>query len=630
MFGFKKKQEVPEGVVRGGRRKRKGSRRHAGPYSPEQRRQAVEAYLKSGMTQADFAKTWGTSSASLFHWVKVYQEHGPKGLESAIYLKDGKKRGRKGLPASVKNKITAVKEENPEFGTKSVRNFLFRFGGLKVSNGAVRKTLREANHGPVKLKRKKRRAKKKPKIQRFERATPMQLWQTDITSLMLARHSQRVYLTVFMDDCSRYVVSWALALQQTKEFVMETLLAGISKFGKPEEVLTDQGRQYFSWRGKSGFRKLLKKQGIRHVVSRAHHPETVGKCERFWETVQREFWDRVEPQDLADARERLGQFIANYNHFRPHQGMEGMTPADRFFGASADVRKAIEDTISKNALRIALGEAPRSPVFLIGQIGDTPVSLHGEKGKLVLQTPDGKTQRIDYEDFGHAAKDPGETPAMVQPEPTLTQTLGEKGNDEGTSKVGVQSRNGGREASPQAPQEREVLAPPSPGVAGQSALGDGHARAAQAGARVVSRDHGVLVGQDHEAGNGPASQNAAPSDVAAVPAGDLGYGGGVTDPTQDAGTAGSEEHGPTDAEEAGKRPTGAEEEDREAGENGSDAGAPDLRSSGDAGLQRCQDPDGDPSDGVSGGDGNECGSSHSQEGTSDPESDGSGTGRSSS
>lgn len=623
MLGFKKKKDGQRAVARGGRKKTQGSRRHAGPYSPEQRRQAVEAYFKSGMTQEDFAKTWGTSSGSLFNWVKIYKERGPKGLENDLYLKGGKKRGRKGLAAPVKSKILAAKEQDLKLGTKGVRDFLYRFGGLRVSKGAIRKTLREANHGPVKPAHKKRRAKKKPKIQRFERALPMQLWQTDITSLMLARHSQRVYLTVFMDDHSRYIVSWSLALQQTKEFVMEALLAGISKFGKPEEVLTDQGRQYFSWRGKSDFRKLLKKQGIRHVVSRAHHPETVGKCERFWETVQTEFWDRVEPQDLTDARERLGQFIANYNHFRPHQGLDGMTPADRFFGAEAEVRKIIEDTISKNALRIALGEAPRSPVFLIGQIGDTPVSLHGEKGKLVLQTSEGQTKRLDYEDFGHAAK----------PEPTAAQPQGEKGNDQGSLEVGIQPgiaerEGGGLQAAAQAAQEREVLAPDSAGGPGQSALGDGHARAAEAGARDVGHDHGVLAGQDHQAGNGKPPQDAATPHVAAVPAGDFGYGSGVTHPTQDASTAGSQEHGPRDAKEAGERSAGVEKEDREARENGGDAGTPDLRSSRDAGLQRCQNPHGDPTDGVSGGGSSGCSDSHKD--SNDQENDGSGTDRSSS
>ena len=59
MFGFKKKKAVPPAPVpvapKARRSKKKASRRHAGPYTPEQRRQAVEAYLKSGMTQEDFA-----------------------------------------------------------------------------------------------------------------------------------------------------------------------------------------------------------------------------------------------------------------------------------------------------------------------------------------------------------------------------------------------------------------------------------------------------------------------------------------------------------------------------------------------------------------------------------------------
>jgi transposase InsO family protein len=110
----------------------------------------------------------------------------------------------------------------------------------------------------------------------------MDLWQSDITSFHLARQSRRVYLTVFLDDCSRYVVGFALNMHQRQDLVVEALMSGIARFGKPREVLTDQGRQYFAWRGKSAFQKLLVNEGIQHVVARAHHPETVGKCERLW------------------------------------------------------------------------------------------------------------------------------------------------------------------------------------------------------------------------------------------------------------------------------------------------------------------------------------------------------------
>src|SRR6185437_15846078 len=182
---------------------------------------------------------WGTSPGSLFNWVKAYETSGGKGLENKIYLSGGKKRGRKGLPESITKQITAIKSENPQFGFKSVRNLLFRFGGVKVSTGSVRNTLKKSGIPPCPPK--KKRVKRSKRIRRFERARPMQLWQSDITSFVLTRHSQRVYLTVFLDDCSRYIVSWALQMHQSKEFVMETLLSGVQRFGKPEEVLTDQG-----------------------------------------------------------------------------------------------------------------------------------------------------------------------------------------------------------------------------------------------------------------------------------------------------------------------------------------------------------------------------------------------------
>lgn len=89
----------------------------------------------------------------------------------------------------------------------------------------------------------------------------MGMWQSDITMLQLARHRQTVYLVVFLDDCSRYVVSFALGVRQTGEFVMGALLDGIARFGKPKEVLTDQGKQYFTWRGKSASRSCSSARG---------------------------------------------------------------------------------------------------------------------------------------------------------------------------------------------------------------------------------------------------------------------------------------------------------------------------------------------------------------------------------
>jgi hypothetical protein len=77
-----------------------------------------------------------------------------------------------------------------------------------------------------------------------------------------------------------------------------------------------------------------------------------------------------------------------------------MVPADRYFGVESEVRKAIQAQVARNAIRLALGERPRKPVFLVGQVDGQTVSVHGEEGRVVVQTPDGAVKEIETRDLG--------------------------------------------------------------------------------------------------------------------------------------------------------------------------------------------------------------------------------------
>ena len=351
-------------------------------FSPVERKKMVESYLSSGMSRDQFSKTWGVSGATLGAWVKRYEEEGSDGLMNRT------KNIRRGMrtPQAIQDEIIKIKKQEPSYGFKKIKNWMYRFRGVKVSNGTVRKTVKKAGL-PLAIKPKKKK-RSSEKVRRFERARPMQLWQSDITQYTLGPSSMRVYLTVFMDDHSRYIVGWRLQSRQTADLVMDAFKDAVVRFGKPEEVLTDQGRQYFAWRGKSELEKYLEKEGIKHVVSRAHHPQTLGKCERFWETIGNEFWTRAKPQDLEEAKVRLKYFIDHYNHQRPHQGLDGSVPADRFFGVAADVREIIEKTVEANSLRLSLNELPKPPAFLIGQVGDQRIAFHGSSGGFYLTNED--------------------------------------------------------------------------------------------------------------------------------------------------------------------------------------------------------------------------------------------------
>lgn len=254
--------------------------------------------------------------------------------------------------------------------------------------------------------------------------------------------------------------------------------------------LTDQGRQYFAWRGKTEFQKLLAKEGVAHVVARAHHPMTVGKTERYWETLKRELWDRVHPKDLEEARARIKHFVAHHNHQRPHQSLDGLVPADRFFGVASEVRAAVEAEIAKNELRLALCETPRKPVYLVGQIDGKSVSVHGEQGRLVVQTPDGERQEIEAKDLGAI---PGRKEVSDE-RSKQQQRSGADGADDD-----VPSRRGG-DAEPRAtaeagPEADEVRGAPGDAAAGEGPVGGGDAGGAGEGASGGDGDPADVAGQ---------------------------------------------------------------------------------------------------------------------------------------
>ncbi|HEV2272338.1 MAG TPA: DDE-type integrase/transposase/recombinase [Steroidobacteraceae bacterium] len=246
--------------------------------------------------------------------------------------------------------------------------------------------------------------KAKPQRQeiRFERAQPNQLWQSDLFTFLLRRH-ERIYVAAFLDDHSRYLVSLSMAHHQRSTLVLEALSRGMADYGAPREILTDQGRQYTAWRGSTEFEAELRRHGIAHIKSRPHHPQTCGKIERFWKTLWEELLSRTVFADFEDCQRRVSLYVQHYNFQRPHQALEGMTPADRFFRAASAVRAAIEATVAANALRMAREQPPRKPFYLVGRLGDRDLTISASGAVLKVRVGDEETtipfsKEPDHED----------------------------------------------------------------------------------------------------------------------------------------------------------------------------------------------------------------------------------------
>ena len=262
--------------------------------TPQQRLDVLDCWQRSGLPAKDFAPLVGVSRHTLYAWKQRFERLGASGFLDQPH---GAKKGSR-LPDSTRRAILALKESQPDWGCERISNTLLRSSALPPSPAAVARVLHEAGYqlheSPT------RPHPDHPR--RFERARPNQLWQTDLFTFVLKRQNRRVYLVAFLDDHSRFLVSFGLHASQSTALVLEVFRAGVAAYGAPAEVLTDNGAQYVTWRGESAFHKELKQRGIEHIVARPRHPQTLGKIERFWGTLWRECLETAVFLDLADAR----------------------------------------------------------------------------------------------------------------------------------------------------------------------------------------------------------------------------------------------------------------------------------------------------------------------------------------
>ena len=366
------KEDVEKTVKRGSRT---GSRRHRFTYDEKLR--AVKLYVEEGFGGGLVCKETGISLSSLSKWTRSYRERGEIGLQKEATPRPGRR-----LPVPVKEKIVELKRGNPFFGVKRIADGLRRWFFLEASPETVRKTLHE--EGLMDGRVKARRNLVRPR--HFERATPNQMWQSDIFTFKLG--GKYAYAVAFLDDYSRYVVNLGLYRSPTAESVVETYRVAVGEYSTPKEMLTDRGPQYFNWRGKSRFASELQKDRVAHLVSRPQHLMTLGKVERFWATMWQEFLVRAQFDSFESARERLKLWVKYYNHRRPHQGIGSLCPADRFFEVQGEMKKVIQAGIQENLLEMALRGKPKAPFYMVGRMEGQSVVLKAEKGKLKLSVDD--------------------------------------------------------------------------------------------------------------------------------------------------------------------------------------------------------------------------------------------------
>jgi hypothetical protein len=141
--------------------------------------------------------------------------------------------------------------------------------------------------------------------------------------------SRKRYLICIVDDCTR--LAWAEIVYDIKSItVMFAALKCLNMLAdrydvKFEEMLSDNDPEFGPKESRKKehhpFERLLSELEIKHRYTRPYRPQTNGKVERFWRTIEDDMLRDTHYDTDEQLKEELLQYLFYYNEMRHHQGI---------------------------------------------------------------------------------------------------------------------------------------------------------------------------------------------------------------------------------------------------------------------------------------------------------------------
>jgi putative transposase len=143
------------------------------------------------------------------------------------------------------------------------------------------------------------------------------------------------FLLGIVDHGTRRCLTLRALKDKASITLLRALLDTIERYGTPKAIRTDNEAIFQSRLFRAGLRLL----GIRHQTTERHCPWQNGRIERFFGTLKA----KLDPWAVTDGRAlnaSLAIFVGWYNHVRPHQHLQGRTPAEVWQGIDVYKRSA--------------------------------------------------------------------------------------------------------------------------------------------------------------------------------------------------------------------------------------------------------------------------------------------------
>lgn len=295
--------------------------------SPYTRKRMLELVQAENYKVKDACKILGVSEFTYYYWKKRTDFKDLPTTPKTFYRKTPKNLERIVIQMRDKSGLSSIKIH---FELKN-RGILNPSTKCFLSESAIRAIFRRYKRG-----HKFDKLKNKKPIIRYEKEKPGELAHIDVKKIRRIRgdYAQKLYEALLIDDCTR--LSYAAIIPDKTALTLSIFLASGTDYFKNnygikfERLISDNGNE-FTTRYKKNvalhkFEALCRIKKIKHIYTKPYHPQTNGKAERMWRTMDTEFYKKRWLNSPEHREEELAKWIEKYNKHRVHLGIKGMTP----------------------------------------------------------------------------------------------------------------------------------------------------------------------------------------------------------------------------------------------------------------------------------------------------------------
>ena len=377
---------------------------------------------KHQQTKEELCLQTGLSERTMRRYVQLYEEQGFEGLKP----KSAGHGGHSIIPEEVIQEAITLRREVPKRSINDIIKIL-EWENIVEPGIIKRSTLQDQlTYRGYSSRQMRTYTESTTGARRFQKPWRNYLWQSDI-KYGIYIDGKPTYMVCFIDDCTRFILHSEFYPTLDQKIVQDCFRKALMKYGAPDAVYFDNGKQYrTNW-----MQRACGKLGIRLLYCRPYAASSKGKVEKYNQTVDSFLREAIlsKPKTLDDLNNLYDVWMEECYLHREHSALDKKTPHEAYYGDSKELKMIPSKEIADAFLSCENRKVDKSGcINFEGMKYEVEMGLHmiGKTVDVVFDAADISKVTIECEGFEPCHATPLKIQSHSGTKPLLPERLTKK------------------------------------------------------------------------------------------------------------------------------------------------------------------------------------------------------------